>query len=273
MTNDLHRTLRQKAEAGGLQAIIIDDERHSCDALKMLLDKCCPQIQVAAICNSANEALIKIKELKPNLIFLDIEMPHMNGFQMLEQLSTVDFEIIFTTSYDQYAIKAFKYSALDYLLKPVDREELEKAVQKACLPDRQVSKKINPVISQQLEILLQKINQPSVAVQRIALPTMQGLEFVPVDSIIHCSSSNNYTEFFLKDKKKLLVSRTLKEVEDMLADHAFLRVHNSHIVNLNAITRYVKGEGGYLIMADNSSVDVSRSRKELLMEKLQPYKK
>lgn len=248
-----------------ISAIIIDDERHSCDALKMLLDKCCPQVQVAAICNSGEEGLKKIDELKPQLIFLDIEMPHMNGFQMLEQLPTINFELIFTTSYDQYAITAFKFSALDYLLKPVDREELEKAVQK-------VSKRINPPVSQQLEILLQKINQPTIAIQRIALPTMQGLEFVPVELIISCSSSNNYTEFFLKDKKKLLVSRTLKETEDMLADHSFIRVHNSHIVNLNAITRYVKGEGGYLVMADGSTVDVSRSRKGLLLQKLQPYK-
>jgi two-component system, LytTR family, response regulator len=263
MTNDLHRTPFRGA--GGLQAIIIDDERHSCDALKMLLAKYCSQVEVTAICHSGEEGIKKISELNPQLLFLDIEMPHMNGFQMLEHLTTINFEIIFTTSYDQYAITAFKFSALDYLLKPVDREELQKAVQK-------VSNKIIPPVSQQLEILLQKINQPTIAVQRIALPTMQGLEFVPVEAIIHCSSSNNYTEFFLKDKKKLLVSRTLKEVEDMLSDHSFLRVHNSHIVNLHAITRYVKGEGGYLVMADNSTVDVSRSRKELLMQKLQPHK-
>ena len=248
-----------------INAIIIDDERHSCDALKMLLEKCCPQVLVTAICNSGGEGIKKIEELKPQLVFLDIEMPHMNGFQMLQQLPAINFELIFTTSYDQYAITAFKFSALDYLLKPIDREELEKAVQK-------VSKKINPPVSQQLEILLQKINQPAITVQRIALPTMQGLEFVPVESIISCSSSNNYTEFFLKDKKKLLVSRTLKEAEDMLVDHSFIRVHNSHIVNLNAITRYVKGEGGYLVMSDGSNVDVSRSRKELLMQRLQPYR-
>ena len=248
-----------------INGIIIDDERHSCDALQLLLGKCCPQVQVAAICYSGEEGIKKIYELKPQLVFLDIEMPHMNGFQMLEQLPSINFEIVFTTSYDQYAITAFKFSALDYLLKPVDREELERAVQK-------VSKKISPPVSQQLEILLQKINQPAVTVQRIALPTMQGLEFVPVDSIVSCSSNNNYTEFFLTNKKKLLVSRTLKEVEDMLTDHSFLRVHNSHVVNLNAITRYVKGEGGYLVMTDNSTVDVSRSRKELLMQKLQPYK-
>jgi len=246
-----------------IAAIIVDDERHSCDALKMLLAKCCPLVQVVATCYSGEEGIKKINETKPQLVFLDIEMPHMNGFQMLEQLPTINFEIIFTTSYDQYAITAFKFSALDYLLKPVDREELEKAVQK-------VSKKINPPVSQQLEILLQKINQPATAVQRIALPTMQGLEFVPVDSIISCSSSNNYTEFFLADKKRLLVSRTLKEIEDMLADHLFLRVHNSHVVNLNAILRYIKGEGGYLAMSDGSIVDVSRSKKEILLKRLLP---
>ena len=150
-----------------INAIIIDDERHSCDALKMLLGKCCPQVQVVAICYSGKEGIKKIHELNPQLAFLDIEMPHMNGFQMLEQLHKIEFEVIFTTSYDQYAITAFKFSALDYLLKPVDREELEKAIQK-------ISKKINPPVSQQLEILLQKINQPAVNVQRIALPTMQG---------------------------------------------------------------------------------------------------
>jgi two-component system LytT family response regulator len=248
-----------------INAIIIDDEKHSCDALKMLLARCCAQVEVIAMCHSGTDAIQKIEKLQPQLIFLDIEMPFMNGFQMLEQISIIDFEIIFTTSYDKYAITAFKFSALDYLLKPVDRQELERAVQK-------VSKKISPAISQQLEILMQKINQPFVAIQKIALPTMQGLEFVTVDSIIRCASNNNYTEFYLSDKKKVLVSRTLREVEEMLADYGFLRVHHSHIVNLNAITRYIKGEGGYLVMADGSSVDVSRSRKELLMQKMQPYR-
>jgi two-component system LytT family response regulator len=248
-----------------IRSIIIDDERHSCDALKILIGKCCPLVNIAAICHSGVDGIKSINELNPQLVFLDVEMPYMTGFQMLEQLPAVNFEIIFTTSYDQYAITAFKFSALDYLLKPVDRDELEKAVQK-------VSKKISPPVSEQLEILLQKINQPSVTVQRIALPTMQGLEFIPVDTITHCSSNNNYTEFFLGNKKRLLVSRTLKETEDMLTEYAFIRVHHSHIVNLNAITRYVKGEGGYLIMRDGSIVDVSRSKKELLMLKLQSYK-
>lgn len=248
-----------------IATIIVDDERHSCEALQILLKDCCPEVSVAAVCYSGVEALQKIGILKPELVFLDIEMPNMNGFQLLEQLPKIDFELIFTTSYDHYAIKAIKFSALDYLLKPVDREELQKAVQK-------VLKKMNGNISQQLEILLQKVNQPSNPVQRIALPTMQGLELVPVNSIISCSANNNYTEFFLSDKKRILVSRTLKEIEEILEDYAFLRVHHSYIINLNEIVRYIKGEGGYLIMTDGSSVDVSRSRKEILMQKLQPSK-
>ena len=248
-----------------ITTIIVDDEKNSCEALQILINDCCPELHVVAICYSAEDALQKIKTLNPQLVFLDIEMPNMNGFQLLEHLPKIDFELIFTTSYDQYAIKAIKFSALDYLLKPVDREELQKAVQK-------VLKKVNGSISQQLEILLQKVNQPSVSVKRIALPTMQGLELVEINSIISCSSNSNYTEFYLADKKKILVSRTLKEIDELLEGYAFMRVHNSHIVNLNAITKYIKGEGGYLIMTDGSTVDVSRSRKEILMQKLQPSK-
>jgi two-component system LytT family response regulator len=248
-----------------ITAMIVDDERNSCEALQLLLQQNCPSVDVVAISHSGADALQKIQTLHPQLVFLNIEMPSMNGFQLLERLPKVDFELIFTTSYDQYAIKAFKFSALDYLLKPVDREELEKAVQKA-------AQKLNGNLSQQLQILLQKIHHPSVPVQRIALPTMQGLELVPVKDIISCSASNNYTELFLADKKKLLVSRTLKEIEEMLDDYSFLRVHHSHIVNLNAIIRYIKGEGGYLIMSDGSTIDVSRSRKDELLKKLQPSK-
>lgn len=248
-----------------ITTIIVDDERHSCEALQILLKECCPEVQLEAICFSGTEALQKINTLHPQLVFLDIEMPNMNGFQLLEQLTKIDFELIFTTSYDQYAIKAIKFSALDYLLKPVDREELQKAVQK-------VLKKVNGNISQQLEILLQKVNQPAIPVKRVALPTMQGLELVEINSIISCSSNSNYTEFYLADKKKILVSRTLKEIDELLEGYSFMRVHNSHIVNLNAITKYIKGEGGYLIMTDSSTVDVSRSRKEILMQKLLPSK-
>ena len=248
-----------------IKAIIVDDEPYCCDALEILLQRYCPQVQVAEVCNSGESALSAIKELKPQLVFLDIEMPHMNGFELLEKLPAINFELIFTTSYDQYAIKAIRFSAMDYLLKPVDREELQQAVQK-------VVQRFDHPLPQQLEILLQKIHHPASTVQRIALPTMEGLQLIPIQSIISCTSSSNYTIFLLKDQQKITVSRTLKETEEMLEEHAFLLVHHSYLVNLNEIIKYVKGEGGYLVMSDSSAVDVSRSKKELLLQKLRHTK-
>jgi two-component system LytT family response regulator len=249
--------------AGGLKAIIVDDEPDCCESLSILLKRNCPEVNIAATCYSGEKAISVINEIKPQLVFLDIEMPNMNGFEMLEKLASIDFELIFTTSYDQYAIKAIRFSALDYLLKPIDREELQKAVKK-------VVNRLQRPLTQQLEILLQKINQPSNPIQRIALPTMEGLKLVPVDSIISCASEGNYTIFLMKDKQKNDVSRPLKEVEEMLEEYSFLRVHHSHLVNMNEIDRFIKGEGGYLIMSDGSSVDVSRSKKEMLLKKLLP---
>ncbi|MEP7375851.1 MAG: LytTR family DNA-binding domain-containing protein [Chitinophagaceae bacterium] len=246
-----------------IKAIIIDDEPYSCESLVTLLERYCPGVKVADICYSGEDALIAIKELQPQIVFLDIEMPRMNGFELLEKIPELNFEIIFTTSYDQYAIKAIRFSALDYLLKPVDREELQRAVQK-------VVERLHHPLPQQLEILLQKLHQPVSAIQKIALPTMEGLHMVPVNNIISCASDSNYTVLLLKNKQKLIISRTLKEIEEMLEEYSFLRVHHSYIVNLNEVNKYIKGEGGYLIMSDDSSVDVSRSRKEMLLKKLQP---
>lgn len=248
-----------------IRAIIVDDEPYCCEVLSTLLEKYCPEVTIEAICLSAKEAITAINTHSPQLVFLDIEMPHMNGFQLLERLPHIDFDLIFTTSYDQYAIKAIKFSALDYLLKPIDRGELQIAVRKAV--DR-----LQHPLPQQLQILLQKLYQPPRQVTRVALPTMEGLQLVPLDTIISCASSSNYTIISLKDKQKIIVSRTLKEIEEMLEDFLFMRVHHSYLVNLNEIRKYIKGEGGNLIMSDGSSVDVSRSKKELLLKKLQPGK-
>jgi two-component system LytT family response regulator len=244
-----------------LKAIIVDDEPDCCEALGLLLGTYCPEVQVSAICNSGAAALEAIPAQKPQLVFLDIEMPHMNGFQLLERLPAVDFDLVFTTSYDQYAIKAIRFSAMDYLLKPVDREELKYAVQKVILRQQ-------PPLPQQLEILLQRLQHPSTS--KIAIPTLEGLLMIPVASIISCKSDSNYTTLYLKDKQKITASRTLKEVEEMMEGLSFLRVHQSHLVNLDEISKYVRGEGGYLVMSDGSVVDVARSRKELLLHKLQP---
>lgn len=248
-----------------IRAIIVDDEPYCCEALEVLIDRYCPQVKVVSVCHSGHAALPAIREQKPSLLFLDIEMPQMNGFALLQKFPNPDFKLIFTTSYDQYAIKAIRFSALDYLLKPIDRQELQNAVKK-------VIDQSNHPLTQQLEILLQKIHTPSSQIKKVALPTMEGLEMVTVDSIISCESDSNYTIIFLKNKQKLIVSRTLKDIEETLEDYSFARIHHSYLVNVNEINKYVKGEGGYVVMSDGSTVDVSRSKKELLLKKLLPGK-
>jgi two-component system, LytTR family, response regulator len=247
-----------------VKAIIIDDESYCCEALATLLEDHA-QIQVVAICHSATEGMKAILRHKPGVVFLDVEMPRINAFEMLNQLQSIEFEIIFTTSYDHYALKAIRFSALDYLLKPIDSDELAKAMEKVILRSQKP-------IEQQLQLLLQKMQKPSSLVSKIALPTMEGLQMIPIDSIIYCESDSNYTTIFLKNKRKIVVSRTLKELDEMLEGYSMLRVHRCFVINLNEVEKYIKGDGGYLIMSDGSTVDVSKTRKDFLMQKLQPSK-
>lgn len=244
-----------------IRAIVVDDEPYASQALQTLLKKHCPDVSVIAACHSAMEAELQITELKPQLVFLDIEMPHRNGFELLEHFMPAGFQVIFTTSYDQYAIKAIRFSALDYLLKPVDPQELQVAVAKVKQPS-------NELFTQQLQLLLQSFREPAAS-SRIALPTQEGLQMVAIDTILYCMASSNYTTLVMKDRKKLVVSRTLKEIEEMLEEHGFLRIHHSHMVNINAIEKYIRGEGGTVLMWDGAELDVSRSRKETLLKTLQ----
>jgi len=248
-----------------IKAIIVDDEPGCCESLSLLLERYCPEVELLGTSQNGKDAQSLIERVKPSLVFLDVEMPKMNGFEMLENLPVVNFDLIFTTSYDKYALKAIRFSAIDYLLKPIDREELQKAVQKL------VHRGQKPQ-AQQLEILLQKLQPTSNNMQKIAMPTMEGLQMVPIDSIIRCEADSNYSILHLKNSRKLVVSRTLKDIEDLLEDHSFARVHHSWLINLNEIEKYVKGEGGYLVMSDGSPVDVSRGKKESLLKKLLPGK-
>ena len=177
-----------------ITATIVDDEPLCCESLATLLQRYCPAVKVLDICYSASAALKSVEEHPPQILFLDIEMPHMNGFELLEKIPEINFELIFTTSYDQYAIKAIQFSALDYLLKPIEREELQKAVQKAV-------QRLHHPLPQQIEILLQKLHHPTIALNRVAIPTMEGLQMIFVESVISCLSDSNYTIFFLKNKQ------------------------------------------------------------------------
>ena len=243
-----------------VKAILIDDEGHCLDTLSLLLKEYCPDVLIIEQCRSAKKGLETIEKYKPDLVFLDIEMPVMNGFEMLEQFSEIPFAIIFTTSYDQYAIKAIRFSALDYLLKPIDPNELVNAI-------RKVQEQRHLPIAEQFQMLLKQIQGKEHQFNKIAVPTFEGFELIPTDQVIHCEANDNYTHLFLKNKQKVIACRTLKEMEEQLQDFSFfLRVHHSYLVNLNEVTKYVRGEGGYLVMSDGSTVNVSRSRKEALMK-------
>lgn len=242
------------------KAVLIDDELHCLETLSLLLQEHCKDVAIVASCRSASTGMDAIRQQQPDLVFLDVEMPHMNGFRMLEQIGKLDFSVVFTTSYDQYAIRAIRYSALDYLLKPVDVKELQAAVNKF-----EQSKK-TPA-TEQIKHLLEQINGKGTAFNKLALPTTDGFELVPSEDIIRCEANDNYTHLFLRSGRRIIASRTLKDIEEQLKlfPH-FLRVHHSYIINLNEIVKYTRGEGGYLSMSDGSTVNVSRSRKDALLK-------
>jgi two-component system, LytTR family, response regulator len=243
-----------------IRAITIDDEGHCLETLAFLLQEYCPEVELVAQCKSAAKGMEAIRLYGPELVFLDVEMPIMNGFQLLEQFSEIPFSVIFTTSYDQYAIRAIRYSALDYLLKPIDPKELLMAVRKYT-EHRQVS------LTEQIKHLLAQVNGKGGQFNKIAVPTVEGFEMIPADQLIRCEANDNYTHLFLRNQKKIITSRTLKEMEEQLSCFSFfIRVHHSYIVNLNEVIRYTRGEGGYLSMSDGSTVNVSRSRKEALLK-------
>jgi two-component system LytT family response regulator len=244
-----------------INAIIVDDEPHSYKTMEALLKRYCPEVNVVATCTNGIEALAAIGRLKPALVFLDVEMPKMNGFEMLEQLHEINFHLIFVTSYDAYALKAIRFSAIDYLLKPVDREELQKAVQK-------VIKRMETPLPAQLKIILEKMQHPSVPSNKIALPTLEGLQMITVESIVSCEANDNYTTLNLKNNKKIVVSGTLKVIEELLEEYSFVRVHRSFLVNLDEVEKYIKADGGYVVMSDGSHIYISKSKKEELLKKL-----
>ena len=244
-----------------IKAIIIDDEQNCIDAMVADLAKYCNNVEVAAKCLSAKEGILAIKKHKPNLVFLDVEMPWMNGFEMLEMLDHIDFCIIFTTAYDKFAAKAFRISAVDYLLKPIDAEDLKAAVYKA---EEKILSSAGVV---NIQNLLHNIKQPAQE-QKIALPNREGYEFVQVNSILYCGAEGAYTKIVFNDKHSLLISRTLGDIEEMLPSEIFIRIHHSTIVNLNAVTHYIRTDGGYVVTNTNEKLMVSKARKEVLLERL-----
>jgi two-component system, LytTR family, response regulator len=235
--------------------IIIDDEPRNIKVLKNMLDEFCPDtcFTGAAVNSKKGEELIR--KTRPDLVFLDIQMPNGNAFDLLDRLLPVSFEIIFVTAFNDYTLKAFRYCALDYLLKPVNIDELCDAVQKAA--EKLRLKNVN----RQLNNLLANLRLPEATSHKLALPNLENLVFISVSDIIHCEASGGYTIFHMKGGEKILSTKTIKEYEDLLPASTFLRVHHSHIVNLFYIHKYHKGRGGYIEMEGRVMIEVSVRRK------------
>lgn len=242
-----------------IKAILIDDEKNALEVLEWQLKNFCPEVEVALLCSSADEAIAAITELKPQLIFLDIEMPVKNGFEVLHAFPSPSFDVIFTTAYNQFAIKAFKYAAFDYLLKPIDANDLKDAVER-------YKAKQKTSINEQLKTLMEQMGR-TIPTGKIALNTPDGLQFVRPEQIVRCESLSNYTKIYLSSNQKVTIAKTLKEVEETLIGHNFYRVHNSHLINLDHIEKFVKADGGYVLMADGQHITVARNRKEGFIEK------
>jgi two-component system LytT family response regulator len=243
-----------------IRAVIVEDEKKSQEALIALLSRHCKQVDVIGVAEGVREALDLIPEKNPDVIFLDIQMPDGSGFKLLELLDKHNFEVVFVTAYDQYAIKAIKYSALDYLLKPVIPEDLIRAVEK--VETRKQTLRLN----QNIKVLLENLRSSREKPSKIVLNTAEQIHVVDIDTIIRCESDNYYTRFFFTNNKTLLISRTLKENEELLSEYGFIRPHKSHLVNLKYIKGYSKVDQGQILMTDGTLIPVSRRKREKVVE-------
>jgi two-component system, LytTR family, response regulator len=247
-------------------ALLIDDDANLRAGMRQLLLRYAPNIKVIGEADSVRTGVETINQLNPEVLFLDIQLTDGTGFDLLEQLASkngkITSQVVFITAHEQYAIKAFRFSALDFLLKPVDPEELQKVISK-----------INDVLSKSenyahIDLLLENIRKKVDNFKRIALSTADGIHLFEISDIIRCESEDNYTKFYIKNNKPILISKTLKEYEELLTEHGFERIHQSHLINLAYLKSYIKKDGGYVVMADNSNLPISQRKKERLQELL-----
>jgi two-component system, LytTR family, response regulator len=238
-----------------IKAIIVEDELSSLQNLHQKLEECCPEIKVVATSQRPEDAILLISHHKPDVVFLDIEMPRMSGFAMLGEIDSANFEVIFTTAYNHYAIDAIRISAFDYLVKPVVVKELQAAVKRLVDQTRLRTR-------EKLEVLKKSLLDSKSQEDNIAIPTGDGIEFIQIRNIIRIESSSNYSRLILNNAQNILVTRLLKDFEEMLLAYRFYRVHNSHLINLAYIKKYIRGDGGQIVMQNGDVVDVSRRKKD-----------
>ena len=240
-------------------AVIVDDEADGAEALELLIKEYCPHIDVKATANSVDEAITKINTHKPAVLFLDIQMPTGSGFEVIERTREHSYKVIFTTAHEEYALQAIRANAIDYLLKPIIADELISAVKRATsATDSKLTELLN---------MVGQINTRSSVNNKISVPCSEGLLFIETDNILYLQADSNYTYFFLAGDKKITASKTLGDIEKLLPDN-FVRVHTTYIVNLNRIEKYIKGDGGHVVMEDGATVPVSRSQKQTFLKRL-----
>lgn len=243
-----------------ITTVIIDDEPRARETIKNMLMLYCPDLEIAGEAASVASGVGLINELQPDLVLLDIKMPDGTGFDLLKQLPSIDFSLVFITAFDEYAVKAFKFSAVDYLLKPIDPDELVSTIDR--VKQQKKSDKVD------LSVVLNNLRDLKKENKKLVLKTTESIFVVSIQEIIRCEASGNYTHFYLSSEHPILVSHTLKDYEEMLKGYSFLRVHQSHLVNLEHIKRYDKSDGGMLVMTDNKTVPVATRKKEMLLNVL-----
>lgn len=245
-----------------IKTVLVDDEKKSIRVLQRMLEACCPDVDIIGSAEGVETAFDMIRTLNPDLVFLDIEMTEGNAFDLLNRLQPQTFQVIFVTAFDNYAVRAFKYSALDYLLKPVHPDELRSAVEKVA---RRPKEKVD---LNQIRTLLENVGNLHLALQKMAVPTMTGLTFIAISDIIRFEADGHYTAIRMDNGEKILSTRNIKEYETLLPDTFFFRVHYSHIVNIQKIREYQKGRGGYLLMNDGALVEIANRRREDFLKRL-----
>jgi len=244
-----------------IKAVIIDDEQHSIDTLRWKLENYCPDVEVTGVFDKPAEGIIFLKQNPPDILFLDIEMPMLNGFDVLEELGKdLPFDIIFITAYDNFGIQAVKFSALDYLLKPVQNKELKESIEK------HLKKLKHKTPADQIEVLLDNVQaEKKGTIGKIALASKESIEFVNAMEIIYCEANSNYTNVYMTDGKKKVISKTLKDFEELLSGHHFFRPHISFLINLTRVKEFIRGDGGYLLMENKIKIPVSKNKREGLL--------
>ncbi len=247
-----------------IKTILVDDEANNLQYLQSLITNNCAALDIVETASTANNGLAMILELQPQLVFMDIDMPGMTGFELLKKLEPLQFEVIFVTAYNQYALEAFDYNAVGYITKPIVTEKLLAAVEKAILKIEEKK------YTQNIFTLLENVHQKNTA-DKIALPTLQGLQFIKVENILYLESSGNYSNFFLSDNTKILVSRQLGEYEKLLPIETFVRIHDKYIINLSCISEYIKGNGGEVVLENGVRLPVASRRKDELLSRFERW--